>query len=267
MKNNLINFTHELPEVELISSRHAFIVDFCENKKALHIGCVDSGLLEERYNKNELLHQKLDKVSTLLYGIDIDDEGIEFLKNKGFENLYSMDISENNKDVGLYEIEFDVIILSEVIEHLNNPGIMLDAVKNLMTQNTQLLISVPNAFNSKNIWNMLKGIEYVHPDHNYYFSYLTLNNMLEKNGLDIRQRYIYSFSKYANSYDVSNFKLFYWELMRKYRISNGILGLLKTLYLNFIFETKNFFENQFTRFLFSKTHFFGDGLLVICKLK
>lgn len=80
MDNNQIktDFHHLLPKANLIRGRHPFIVDYCIGKKVLHIGCVDAGLMEERYKQNELLHQKLDKVASLLYGIDIDAGGSVF---------------------------------------------------------------------------------------------------------------------------------------------------------------------------------------------
>lgn len=260
-----LDFRHALPTAKLIRGRHPFIVDYCNGKKVLHIGCVDAGLMEERYNQNELLHQKLDKVASLLYGVDIDVDGIDFLKEKEFDNLFLADISDERQCSVLSGVEFDVIILSEVIEHLNNPGLMLESVKRLMNNETSLLLSVPNAFSTANIWNMLKGIEYVHPDHNYYFSFVTFNNILNKSKLDIKESYVYSFSDHAFKPNV-NIKSIYWDLFRKFKSASGYLQFAKTIYGGFLSWLRSFWENQFVKFLYARSGFFGDGLLVICRL-
>ncbi|CCE24385.1 protein of unknown function [Methylotuvimicrobium alcaliphilum 20Z] len=231
----------------------------------LHIGCVDAGLMEEQFKKNELLHQKLDEVTTLLYGVDIDMDGISFLQEKGFNNLFFVDICDEGQCKVLYGLDFDVIILSEVIEHLMNPGLMLESIKKLMNEKTELLVSVPNAFNATNILNMLKGIEFVHPDHNYYFSYVCLNNLLKKSDLTIKKNYVYSFSEYAPfKSEYSTIKLIYWNLAKKYKAASGWLQFSKIISGDFLYWLTHFFEIRFVKFLYSKTVFFGDGLFVCC---
>lgn len=268
MKLTKTNFSHFLPEANLVHARHPFIVDYCSGKKVLHIGCVDAGLMEERYIQNELLHQKLDKVAKLLYGVDINKNGISFLQEKGFDNLFFVDISDENQCGVLYGLEFDVIILSEVIEHLSNPGLMLESVKKLMNEKTDHLVSVPNAFSTTNIINMLKGIEYVHPDHNYYFSYVCLNNILRKSGLAIKENYVYSFSEYAPfKSEHGVIKLLYWDLVKKYKSASGWLQFSKNIFGGFLYRLTHFFEIQIVKFLYSRSGFFGDGLLVICVLQ
>jgi 2-polyprenyl-3-methyl-5-hydroxy-6-metoxy-1,4-benzoquinol methylase len=261
------NFQHVLPAANLIKGRHPFIVDFCRDKKVLHIGCVDAGIMEERFQNNELLHQKLAQVSPFLYGVDIDVEGIEFLKNNGFDNLWVMDICDPKQQAALANIQFDVIILSEVIEHLNNPGFMLDAIKQLMTKETALLISVPNAFAAKNIWNMIKRQEYVHPDHNYYFSHVTFANVLTKSGLAVQENYIYAFNPVAFKRSHNIVKSSYWYLHKRFEESSANwLLFLKNIGLDFVNDVKALPENLLSWFLYKRSGFFGDGLMAICKL-
>jgi len=37
-----LEFIHKLPDTNIVSGRHPFIVDYCSGKKVLHVGCVDS---------------------------------------------------------------------------------------------------------------------------------------------------------------------------------------------------------------------------------
>jgi hypothetical protein len=125
---------------------------------------------------------------------------------------------------------------------------MLESIKKLMNDETVLLVSVPNAFNAITLWNMLTNIEFVHPDHNYYFSFITFNNILKKSGLDIRETYVYSFSEHAFKKQHGAIRVVYWDLTRKYKSASNWLVFIKNLYLDSFSWIKNFFKNQFLNF-------------------
>ena len=183
-----------LPRVPVIHGRQGFILKKCTGRRVLHLGCVDAGLLHVRLQRGELMHQKLAHVAGELWGVDIDAEGISFLRDQGFDNLAIGDICELERIQGLEDKKFDVIVASEVVEHLLNPGLFLTSVKALMIpEKTELIVTVPNAFRIATLLSLLRGVEYVHPDHNYWFSYHTITNLLRKCGLEISQVRVYSF--------------------------------------------------------------------------
>lgn len=140
------------------------------------------------------MHQRLATVASSLWGVDIDSEGIAFLRSEGFENLAIGDICELDKIEALKERRFEAIVASEVVEHLLNPGLFLESVKSAMIPGTtELIITVPNAFRVETLLSLLRDVEYVHPDHNYWFSYHTANNLLRKTGFAVREVCVYSF--------------------------------------------------------------------------
>ncbi|MEZ4677708.1 MAG: methyltransferase domain-containing protein [Caldilineaceae bacterium] len=123
----------ELPKVPLIFRRHDFLVEIARGKRVLHLGCVDAGLLEERFNRGELLHQRLAMVTAELWrGFDIEEAGIDFLRAKGFDKLIVGDLSYIDQFAELQQAEFDLILASEVVEHLQNPGLFFQAIQALM---------------------------------------------------------------------------------------------------------------------------------------
>lgn len=186
----------QLPRVPLLNNRQDIILEYCSNKRVLHLGCVDAGLLQKRFERNELFHQKLALVASELWGFDIDKEGINFLIEQGFNNLFCGDVSDINHVKPLLGIHFDVIVASEIVEHLQNPGLFLQTVKSLMIPGeTTLIITVPNAFRIDTLLKLMNNIEYIHPDHNYWFSYHTITNLLKKNGFTISQIYVYAFNQ------------------------------------------------------------------------
>jgi SAM-dependent methyltransferase len=188
-----------LPDAPLLRGRQDFVLDACRGKRVLHLGCVDAGLTLERSQRGELMHQRLENVASELWGVDVEAEGIAFLRRLGFERLLILDISlpESASDEAMHLLqaqEFDVILATEVLEHLPNPANFLAAVQLLMTPgHTQFIVTVPNAFRIDTLLWMWRGVEYVHPDHSYWFSYATITTLMSKAGFDIQSVYPYSF--------------------------------------------------------------------------
>lgn len=168
-----------------VSSRDAQIIDLCVGKKVLHIGATDAPYTEEKLEKGLLLHKKIDNVAQELLGIDIDEDAINYLQQKGFKNIitYNMNHLEN--------LDFipDVIIFGETIEHLLNLESALANLKHVMNENTILVVSTPNAMWLDKIIHTLKQMEHQHPDHKMIFSFATLSNLFAASELKTKSIY------------------------------------------------------------------------------
>ena len=269
----MLDFNHKLPQTKLVQHRHPYIVDYCKNKKVLHIGCVDAGLMLERYKNDQLLHQKLDDVCSGLWGVDIDREGIEFLKSNGFSNVYVMDVTNNDNVNLLCEKKFDVIVFSEVVEHLLNPGEMLVSIRRIMSDETRLLMTAPNAYSAAPIVSMMKGVEWVHPDHNYYFSHVTLRNLANKSNLEVEEEALYTFFGARDLPSEVGKKLIKYKsnLTVSYEGEPWTLEkIIKKLSFRVIFDSlngrlKQLVTRAFVKYLFSKTVYWADGIILVCK--
>lgn len=193
-----LNPYHNLPRPSIERGRQALAIERSRGKRVLHLGCVDTGLLHERLARGELMHQKLAAVAGELWGVDVDAAGIGFLRAQGFDNLLAGDICQAATLAQLRDHPFDLIIASEVVEHLENPGAFLRSVRQIMQPGvTQLIVTVPNAFRVEALLWMLRGVEFVHPDHNYWFSYHTATTLLGKCGLQVREVYPYSLQRWG----------------------------------------------------------------------
>ena len=73
-----------VPKVKIFSGRRDFIVQMCHNKRVLHLGCVDEGLLRERFASGDLLHLKLMEVTRELWGLILASKALNFSRRKGF---------------------------------------------------------------------------------------------------------------------------------------------------------------------------------------
>lgn len=84
-------------------------------------------------------------------GIDISQKAIE-LAIKTYGNFYRCaDINEMAKND---HERYDVIILTEVIEHISNPVIFIESLKKLLTQKGKIILTTPNksAFPKSSVW-------------------------------------------------------------------------------------------------------------------
>lgn len=234
-----MDFFIKIPRVPIIEGRKNYVLDYCAGKRVLHVGCVDAGVLAERFQKAELMHQQMEKRAAELWGFDIDAQGIQFLKEQGFTNLLVGDAATVGDTPELQGQTFDVIVTSEVVEHLSNPGLFLDSVQKLMDSKTDLIITVPNAFRINTLLFLFRGVEYVHPDHNYWFSYHTITTLMKKHGYQIEKVLMYSMQLRPIFFRAPGTAL--WRF---------ILAVPKRLLL---------------RTLYSISPYWGDGIIVVAK--
>jgi len=152
---------------------------YCKGKKVLHVGCVDYPIFKPESN----LHIYLSAFVPELHGLDLNVEGLDVLKKYVDQPYFSSmaDVAES----------YDVCLIPEVIEHVNDIGAFLKDVGKCDAR--LFVITAPNAFKkresffkSRTLW-----VERIHPDHNCWFSPYTLKNVIEKySGLNVRNVFL-----------------------------------------------------------------------------
>jgi 2-polyprenyl-3-methyl-5-hydroxy-6-metoxy-1,4-benzoquinol methylase len=171
------------------------ILRICENRKVLHLGCADMPYTLQREEK--LLHKQLMKVTGphKLWGLDLSEEGVRILRTMGIDHVVQGDVEKIPKE--LQQEKFDIILAGEIIEHVANPGLFLSSLISIMNKTTELVLTTPNAFSFKGFLHSMLQEEKVHQDHNYYFSYYVLKQLLEK--FDLRCKEIYYYQEIENT--------------------------------------------------------------------
>lgn len=167
--------------LKYVPARDSYVLDMCRGKKVLHTGASDWPYTKEKYERGQLLYERIGKVAKEQLGIDLDKEASDFLNSKNIPNSRITVLDLNH----LQKLKFkpDVIIFGETLEHLMNLGIALDSLRSVMGKNTKLIISVPNSFHFINFVYALFKKEHQHPDHSVAFTYKTLTQLVEKAGL------------------------------------------------------------------------------------
>lgn len=74
-------------------------------------------------------------------GLDISKDAVEKAKKKYGDYYINADLLEYSK---INENKYDVVIMTEVIEHLENPKIFLDAIYKMLRQEGKLIITTPS---------------------------------------------------------------------------------------------------------------------------
>ncbi|MEX0917673.1 MAG: methyltransferase domain-containing protein [Candidatus Paceibacterota bacterium] len=163
--------------------RDSYLLKLCAGKKVLHIGASDWPYTKEQMERGNLLYARIGEIAAEQLGIDLDKEATEFLNNQNIPN--SKVVVGDMNEMQSLAFSPDVIIFGETLEHLMNLEIALSNVKQVMRADTELIISVPNAFHFLNFVYALFRKEHQHPDHSVTFTYKTLTQLLGKNNLNV----------------------------------------------------------------------------------
>ena len=121
------------------------IVERCNGKNVLDVGCVGQ---DKNIDNDAWLHGRIKKVASKLVGADIEPEGIKILNDKGFEIYTPEELEKHNE-------KYDVIVMGDVIEHVNDPGVFLSFYAQFLKDGGDMIICTPNAFGIRYIIEVL----------------------------------------------------------------------------------------------------------------
>lgn len=137
-------------------------------KKALEIGCGNGELLK-----------KLDSLGWECTGTEIDKKNIQITKTKlPHIKIINGDINETEQ---LNNENFDLIVMSHVLEHMYDINRILIRLNELLSDNGKLIIQVPNfeCWEARCFGRYWRGLEL--PRHLHHFTKDTLEQILRKN--------------------------------------------------------------------------------------
>ena len=117
------------------------------NQKVLDVGCATGYL-------GEILKNNFD---VDIVGIDIQDYHLEKARKRNvYSDLIKLDLNSFESELNKYNSYFDRIILSDVLEHLNNPMDVLNKLSKFLKVDGKFLIDIPNIAHAAIKYNLLK---------------------------------------------------------------------------------------------------------------
>lgn len=159
--------------------------ELVRGKSVLDVGCAEHSAELEKLDT--WLHKNLRQSASRIVGLDCQAEAVEELKRRGYDmvagDAMTADLGER----------FDVVTAGEIIEHVENPGMLLRNLKRHLKPDGILVLSTPNAFFPlhlvESLW-MSPNIRWNH-EHVSWYCYFTLDNMVKRCGFsDVRCYYL-----------------------------------------------------------------------------
>jgi hypothetical protein len=174
-------------------SRWEFVLRRSRGKSVLHLGCI--GDTEKSVNdkvqamlSEHVLHAELRKSTADIVGVDYDLPVVEELHKKGYDDIIYGDVEEDLERMVLNGA-FDVVLCGDLIEHLSNPGRMLEGLKPHMDGDSELLVTTLNSFGLLHFLRYTVNGYHEGNDHASSFSVFTLRNLLERHGFRVTEIY------------------------------------------------------------------------------
>ena len=171
----------------------------------LDVGFLGQGI--QKGNK-DWPHALLKERAKEVYGVDL-------MLTEDYKN--NSHYSESGAENFSFPVKFDLIIAGDLIEHLSNPGLFLDACRKQLTPGGRLLLTTPNTFNLFNMAEkLMKREPTVNSDHTFYFNSKTLRKLLEKNGFKTTEvSFLYTLGyDYQESWKKKVLNALYWFLAK-----------------------------------------------------
>ena len=191
------------------------IVSICEHKTVLDVGCIG----QDKSSESEFwLHAKIKKVSTKLIGSDIDKDGIAPLIEKGFE-IYTPD----NLKESIGNQKFEVIVMGDVIEHVDNPVEFLKFYIQFLSENGIMIICTPNVFGIRySLQIFFFGQSGTNPEHTFGFEPYTMLELFDRAKIEpVEFLWLKEYSKPANfKQKIIRIKAAFLILLRRYYHAN-----------------------------------------------
>lgn len=201
--------------LENVIFRKDEIIKICCDKKVLHLGFIQHKLYEQKIKSNDWLHSKIAEVAGSLVGFDYLQEDVEILKDKYGYIAYYADVTQLDKLE--YQDKFDIVVCGELIEHIENPGLMLDGIKRFMHDESLLIITTPNPWSNERIRLIRSGkLEnlWLNKEHVCWYSFETLKQLLDRKGY-VEKKYDYYYSENKNMFFKTESFLDYIKILKR----------------------------------------------------
>lgn len=166
-----------------------FLASFVEGKSVLDVGCVAHAV--EREATGTWLHKHLCRSAARCVGLDCNGPAVAELNRRGYRVLcgdaMTMDIGER----------FDVVTAGEIIEHVENAGMLIRNLRRHLNPGGSLVITTPHVFFGMHVLEYLFSNPYArwNPEHVSWYCSFTLANLLQRCGMEVVQCWYFARSR------------------------------------------------------------------------
>ncbi len=191
------------------------IIYLFKNKKVLYLGCVGFADLttENRIKLTKLFLHYLLTENADTTGIEYSKHSIQYYIDKGiFNNVVYEDV-EKLEDID-FDGVYDVIVASDILEHLSNQGLMPDGLKRCCNGNSVIIVTTPHSIGWLSFFRYIVGRLIEGKVHVMAFYIHNVNNLLRRHGfsaLSVDTCY----QKHATTKPLSRLSKIFFEVLPK----------------------------------------------------
>lgn len=168
-----------------IGDRIDYLSDRCRGRRVLDIGAVAHD--PRRMEAPDWLHGRLADVAASCVAVDIVPEGVEVMRARGYTALVH-DLGQGPGPVAELG-PFEVIVAGEIIEHLEDQGLLFRAAQALLSDDGTMLITTPNPYVPARQKAGRRGVVWENVDHISYAFPSGVAELAERHGLRLAEAF------------------------------------------------------------------------------
>jgi len=173
-----------------------------EGETILDLGAAQHDASKEQ--NGDWLHKHLCDECSRVVGVDFLPDAVAELNKRGYEFVQA-DVTDMQVD-----IEADTVVAGELIEHIDNPGLMLDCIQDHLKPGGALVLTTPNPWGLPILRRILSGQLNINEEHVAWYGPTVLEQLLARYSFEVEwcettRRNHYGLSRLAQALD--------WDLL------------------------------------------------------
>jgi hypothetical protein len=170
-----------------IPGRVDFLTGLAAGKNVIHVGCVDHiPLIQDKIARGTWAHQRISESAGRCLGVDIDAEGLAYIRNLGYDNVLECNLITDPVPQEIAGQTWNWMILGEILEHTDDPTLFLQAIQSKYAGYVErVVITGPNALRIENFSMTRRHTEWINSDHRFWFSPYTLSKLVIRAGMKL----------------------------------------------------------------------------------
>lgn len=158
----------------MTKQRHEMVVGKAEGPVVLDLGAVQHD--SSKADNDDWLHDHLVANFETVIGVDILHVDVCELNKQGY-NFRQADVTEME-----LPIEADTVVCGELIEHIANPGLMLERIYEHLKPDGKLIITTPNPWALVNLKRLVLRRLSINQEHVAWYGPTVIAQLLERYG-------------------------------------------------------------------------------------
>jgi len=153
-------------------SRIQRVVEATEGPTVLDLGAAQHDA--DNADNDDWLHKHLCEHFERVVGVDYLAEAVAELNKRGYEFVQA-DVTDMSLGV-----EADTVVAGELIEHVDNPGLMLECIADHLKPGRKLVLTTPNPWGLPILRRLLSGRLRINDEHVAWYGPVVLRQLLRR---------------------------------------------------------------------------------------